>query len=243
MSELNMRKRSSLEGDVEGAARIQNQGSGFLILCPESYNNLKGISVRKRRTEDYGRMPLKKMKCSNLSNPTEHRHVPVEVRKEQEGKRWACVDARPAKNQIRSDINNSDTSDPSAILVEDLPVALKKRKASDDGEAFRKKMRSSGKCSSGTSDSCIVVTEGSSQDKPGNICHNFARASHAEVITVSSTMESCIVVKDDSFQENADSISHSSAQASPEDVTVFEMASTANMSRGKLIVLHKITSK
>nr|XP_046256554.1 serine/threonine-protein kinase pim-2-like [Scatophagus argus] len=105
----------------------------------ESDNVQEGVSVRKRRASDDGRMPPKKMRCSNLTNPSEHGDVSVKDRISQRGKRKSSVDARPPEKKRRCSIQNGTNSDPSVIVVEEPVVERDKRKASNHNEAPKKK--------------------------------------------------------------------------------------------------------
>nr|XP_046264019.1 serine/threonine-protein kinase pim-2-like [Scatophagus argus] len=151
----------------------------------DSENNMQADrEMRKRRASDDGRMPDKRMRCSNLTNPSEHSDVSVKDRISQRGKRKISVDARPPEKKRRCSIRNSSNSDPSVIAVVEPKAETNKRKANDDNEAPEKKTSCS---DSGVSWFPLLSdTESSSSSAAnvnksgGDVCNNTSSASSEE---------------------------------------------------------------
>lgn len=182
--DLKMRKRKRKDTDVAGSPQKKIQGGGNISHSADPRNNMQeDVSVRKRRAGDDGEMPGKRMRCSNLTNPTEHTEVSVEDRSIQRGKRKASVDARTSSKKMRCSINN--TTDPSAVSEVNCLLRSGKRKASDDGEAPEKKIRCSNSASvseSSAAESNITVSslEVKEDVSADDISHNFGSVSAEE---------------------------------------------------------------
>lgn len=129
------------------------------------------------------------VKKMRFSHPTGHRHMPMEF-----------------------------TTNLSAILVEDLSVALRKTKSSDDGEAPRKETRSS-------DEHCSDSSNGRTPPTPPEGSFSWP-----------SSSECCMKFPEEGSGEDT---GQNFGSASPEEV--FKMSTSANTSRGKLTVLHKMT--
>nr|XP_046236746.1 serine/threonine-protein kinase pim-2-like isoform X1 [Scatophagus argus] len=122
----------------------------------------------------------KRMRCSNLTDPSEHGDVSVKDRISQRGKRKISVDARPPEKKRRCSIQNGTISDPSMIVVEEPIVERDKRKASDHNEAPKKKSDEV---------SWITISSDTESSSPpaanvnksgGDISHNTSSASSEE---------------------------------------------------------------
>lgn len=131
---------SFVENKVLGT-EVENRGKIAYSFDP--CNNVQESgSKRKRRSNDNGKLPRKRMR-PNITNPTERSDVSVEDRR-------ISVDARLPAKKSRSSVNNDNTSDSSGIRVQ-----TKKRKASGDGKVPKKKMKWSKGSSS--SESCVTM--------------------------------------------------------------------------------------
>nr|XP_046264585.1 serine/threonine-protein kinase pim-3-like [Scatophagus argus] len=150
-------------------------------------------------------MPEKRMRCSNLTNPSEHSDVSVKDRISQRGKRKISVDARPPEKKRRCSIRNSSNSDPSVIAVVEPKAEThrgKETKANDDDEAPKKKTSSS---DSGVS-----------------------------WITVSSNTEASFPLAAIVNKSGGD-ISYNTSSASSEEERIFELSSSLNTSRADFV--------
>ncbi|KAM7408103.1 hypothetical protein PAMA_001996 [Pampus argenteus] len=126
----NMKKRNREDSDVAGTPSKK-------IKCCNITDSSEKVSVRKRRADDDGPMPGKKIKTSEESVD--------DFTKQEKGKRKASVDAGTSEKKIRLSFDTI-SSEPSTRSEEDSLVQ-KKRKASDDGNAPWKKSRSSSSAS------------------------------------------------------------------------------------------------
>lgn len=193
------RKRKGL--DVAETSKKKTKRSIVSVLT-DHCNIKKNISVSKRRARDDGQMS-KSMRCSNLSNPSQHNDVSMEDVRIQKGKRKASDDAERSKKKVRCAIKTR-SNESRMISEEESSEQIKKRKASHDGGAPKKRTRASSSSSTGSS-----TTESSS----------------------SSPHQS---VRSDDNRDVSD-ISLIFNGVSPEDEKIYEMSSSGNTSRCKLI--------
>ncbi|XP_070774975.1 serine/threonine-protein kinase pim-1-like [Enoplosus armatus] len=145
--------RTLVSGKVQGSPMKKTQGGDNITHSADPCDNMQEeVGERKRRAGDDGQMPGKRVRCSDLTNPTKNKEVSVEVRRVQTGKRKASVDARTSQKKIRCSSDDTNTTDPSAVSG----VNSKKRKADHDGETPKKR----GRCSdSNTAEPGVKVKE------------------------------------------------------------------------------------
>ncbi len=74
-----MRKRRREDSDVAGSPQTKIQGRSNFSHSTDP-NVPEDVSVRKRRADDEGEVPQKKLRCSNLTDPTDHSEGPQEER-------------------------------------------------------------------------------------------------------------------------------------------------------------------
>lgn len=192
-------KRKRKDTDVVETSRKKTMGSK-VSLSTDHCNMNQDISVTKRRAGDDGQMIRKRMRCSNLSNPSQHSDDSLEDVRIQRGKRKSSGDAVRSKKRKRCVIK-TNTNEPRMISEQDCLVQPKKRKASNDGRVREKRTRSS------TSSSKSSTKESSSS----------------------------IANKDVKSDDNRD-ISLIFNNVSAEEEKIYEMSSSGNTSRSKLII-------
>ncbi len=169
-----MRTTKREEGYVAGSSWTNVQGRNNITHSTDP-NMQESVSARKRRADDGGEMPRKRMRCGSFINSTELREGSVENKNLQGFRRKACADAGASEKTTPRHIDSTTTTDAS-VVDEDL-VGTKKRKATDDDEAPQRKRSRS------ISDS-LQVNEASDDDDDdddeGAISHNVSWASPEE---------------------------------------------------------------
>lgn len=199
-------------------------------------NNVQeDVGVRKRRAGDDGEMPGKRMKCSNLTNSTEHSEVSVEDRRIQSGKRKASDDGEAPKKKSRCSVNNTNTST-SAVLV--MNCESGKMKADHDGDTPKKRSEPTTEPSLRIVEDPQVEVKKRKASDDGGAPEKKSRCStsvKSEVKVMGTSVEG--VTSDD---EGVD-VSQNFSGASAEEEKIYELSSSANGSRGELMVGNKVT--
>ncbi len=219
-----MRKRKREDSDVAGSPQTKIQGRSNFSHSTDP-NVPEDVSVRKRRADDEGEVPQKKLRCSNLTDPTDHSEGPQEDESIQNGKRKACGDAGPLEEKTRCGITNTNGTDSS--VVEDHLVGPVKRKASDEGEAPVKKQRLSDSSSSSGSSSRSSRSRSHSSNNNSNSSSNSGSIEKRE---------------DLSSDDDESDVSQTSSSASTEEDRIYQMSSVRKKrSQGKLTVGNKMS--
>lgn len=218
-------------GKVTHAAaspRNKIQGGGNMTHSTDPCNSMQeDVSVRKRRAGDDGGMPGKRMRCSNLTYSTEQSEVSVEESRIQKGKRKASVDAGPPEKKTRSSINNTNSS------VSVVNCWSGKSEVDHDAETPKKR----GRCSdTSTTDQSLRITEDPQVEMRKRKASDDGEAPGKRMRCSASTSSS------DSSVKAVEDVSQNFS-ASAEEEKIYEMSSSGNTSRGKLIEGNKMTGR
>lgn len=196
-------KRKRKNTDVAVTSRKKTRASK-VSLSTDHCNMNQDISVRKRRARDDGQVIRKRMRCSNLDNPSQHSDNSLEAVIIRRGKRKASDDAVGSKKRTRC-VTQTNTNEPRMISEQDCLVQSKKRKASEDGGMPDKKARSSNSTSSHSS------TKSSATESSSSIANKDGKSDDNRGV--------CIIFNN----------------VSPEEKKIYEMSSSGNTSRSRLI--------